>query len=116
MITALTLTTRETPAGPVIRVRGDLDNESAAQFHTAVDAAPVRPGHVLTIDLADLTFCDSSGITALIAARNRAHALGADITLTAVPAPTARTMRVLGLDQIFPLHPAPDPADPRPPA
>ncbi|MFE7775170.1 hypothetical protein ACFU5O_14950 [Streptomyces sp. NPDC057445] len=35
----------------------------------------LRPGRQLVIDLARLTFCDTSGITVPIAARN--HALGA---------------------------------------
>ncbi len=52
-----------------------------------------------------MEFCDSSGLTALIAARNHAHAAQADIALAAVPPRTLRVLRVVGLDQIFPLHP-----------
>ncbi|WSS24162.1 STAS domain-containing protein [Streptomyces sp. NBC_01190] len=113
-MTALTLTTYDTPTGPVLVVGGDLDHESTDQFRAAVDAAALRPSHTLTVDLAALTFCDSSGITALIAARNHTRGLGADITLTAVPAATARIIRVLGLDQIFVLPPAPDEDKDRP--
>ncbi|WP_159041658.1 STAS domain-containing protein, partial [Streptomyces aureus] len=50
-------------------------------------------------------FCDSSGINALIAARNHAHSVGAEIALAAVPANALRVLRLVGLDQVFPLHP-----------
>ncbi|GGS29736.1 hypothetical protein GCM10010269_80450 [Streptomyces humidus] len=48
---------------------------------------------------------DSSGITALIAARNHAAAAQADAALAGVPGNTLRILRVVGLDQIFALHP-----------
>jgi anti-anti-sigma regulatory factor len=50
-------------------------------------------------------FCDSSGLAALIAARSHAHGAQADIALAAVPPHTLRVLRIVGLDQIFPLHP-----------
>lgn len=49
-------------------------------------------------------FCDSSGITALIAARNRAQDAHAAVALAAVPASTLRILRVAGLDLVFPLY------------
>jgi anti-sigma B factor antagonist len=113
-MTTLTLTTVHTPAGPVLAPAGELDHESSDGFRTAVAAITLRPGQVLTLDLGGLTFCDSSGITALIVARNHAHSQGAGIALTATPAKIVRVLRVLGLDQILPL-----PADrqaPNPPA
>ncbi|MER6152527.1 STAS domain-containing protein [Streptomyces hirsutus] len=65
----------------------------------------LQPGQRLVLDLATMEFCDSSGLTALIAARNHAHAAQADIALAVVPLRTLRVLRVVGLDQIFPLHP-----------
>lgn len=54
-----------------------------------------------------MRFCDSSGITALIAARSHADAARAGIAPAAVP---ANTLRIVGLDQIFPVHPDSDSA------
>ncbi|MGJ5830031.1 STAS domain-containing protein [Streptomyces ossamyceticus] len=68
-------------------------------------ARRLRPGQRLVLDLAGLTFCDSSGITALIAARSHAHAAEVDIALAAVPAHTLRILRLVDLDQIFVLDP-----------
>ncbi len=58
-----------------------------------------------------MEFCDSSGLGALIAAHNHAQAAGADIALAAVPATTLRILRIVGLDQVFPVHSDSDSAD-----
>ncbi|MYS20266.1 anti-sigma factor antagonist [Streptomyces sp. SID4948] len=108
-MTALILTTRATAEGAVLAVAGDLDHESADRFRAAADTVTLEPGQLLTVDLAALTFCDSTGITALIAARNHTQAQDAGIVLTGVPAATLRILRMLGLDQIFSIHPAPEP-------
>ncbi|WP_434976323.1 STAS domain-containing protein [Streptomyces mirabilis] len=63
------------------------------------------PGQDLVIDLSGLEYCDSTGITALLAARQRAQAADADMTLAAVPANTLRILTVVGLDQVFTIQP-----------
>lgn len=57
------------------------------------------------MDLGGLTFCDSTGITILIAARNVALAAHSTIALAAVPNMISRTFSTVGLDQVFPIHP-----------
>ncbi|MFE0893457.1 STAS domain-containing protein [Streptomyces rochei] len=52
-----------------------------------------------------LEFCDSSGITAMIAAHNHALPAQADVALAAVPGHILRVLRLVGLDQILALHP-----------
>jgi anti-sigma B factor antagonist len=106
MTIPLAVSTRPTAAGAVLAVSGDLDHDSADRFRTAVDTVALRPGQLLTVDLSGMAFCDSSGITALIAARHRILGQGADIALSAVPAATARVMRMLGLDRVFALRQA----------
>jgi anti-anti-sigma factor len=101
----LKITVRDTPNGPLLEIAGDLDYTTAADLRELIAALPLGPGQRLVLDLAGMMFCDSSGITALIHARNRAQAARADVALAAVPAHTLRTLRIAGLDQIFPLHP-----------
>ncbi|WUH92855.1 STAS domain-containing protein [Streptomyces sp. NBC_00433] len=113
MTAAMILTSEQIPTGPLLTVAGDLDYDSAARFRAAVDALALQAGQLLTVDLSGLGFCDSSGITALISARNRARAHSADVALAGVPPATARVLRVLGLDQVFRVVPAPA-ADPVP--
>ena len=60
--------------------------------------------HCQRVDLTGVTFCDSSGITALLAARNHALAARATIALAAVPAHISRIFQMVGLDRVFPAH------------
>ncbi|MFD5630925.1 MULTISPECIES: STAS domain-containing protein [unclassified Streptomyces] len=101
----LTLHTRTTPAGAVIELAGELDHHTADQIRAALPGLALRRGQQLVLDLDGLTFCDSSGITVLIAARNHALAADASIALAAVPERVSRIFRVVGLDQVFPTHP-----------
>ncbi|GHD82809.1 STAS domain-containing protein [Streptomyces goshikiensis] len=101
----LNLAVRDAPTGPVVEVKGELDYDTSADLRDLLAALPLKPGQRLVLDLARMEFCDSSGISTLIVARNHAQSAGADVALAAVPASTLRVLRVVGLDQIFPLHP-----------
>ncbi|MFF9765233.1 STAS domain-containing protein [Streptomyces sp. NPDC053086] len=100
----LKITARDALTGPVLEIIGELDYSNATELREQLATLTLRPGQRLVLDLAGMEFCDSSGISALIAARNHAHAAEADIALAAVPAHTLRVLRIVGLDQIFPLH------------
>jgi anti-anti-sigma factor len=106
----LQITTREAVTGPVLGIVGQLDYTTATELRDRLTTLTLRPGQRLVLDLEGMDFCDSSGLTALIAARNLAHAARADVALVAVPANTLRVLRIVGLDQIFPLHPDSDAA------
>ncbi|MEU9307625.1 STAS domain-containing protein [Streptomyces sp. NPDC048256] len=109
-MTPLKITNRDAPTGPVLEIIGELDHTNATELPDLLTTIPLQPGQRLVLDLAGLEFCDSSGISALIAAHNLAHASRADIALAAVPAHTLRVLRIVGLDQIFPLLPDSDAA------
>ncbi|MEU9578365.1 STAS domain-containing protein [Streptomyces chilikensis] len=106
----LKITTRSATTGPVLEIFGDLDYAGAPELRELVAGLTLRPGQLLILDLGGMEFCDSSGITALIAARSHAHAARADIALAAVPANTLRILGIIGLDQIFTLLPGSGPA------
>ncbi|MFJ1610924.1 STAS domain-containing protein [Streptomyces sp. NPDC088253] len=106
----LKITTRDAMTGPVLEIIGDLDYATATDVRDLLTTLTLQPGQRLVLDLGGMEFCDSSGLTALIAARNHAQAAQADIALAAVPAQTLRVLRIVGLDQIFPLHPDRDAA------
>ncbi|WP_329033865.1 STAS domain-containing protein [Streptomyces sp. NBC_00178] len=100
----LTITVRDAVTGPVLEITGDLDYETAPELRRTVDSLTLTAGQLLVLDLADLAFCDSSGISALISARSQAVEHGARIALATVPAHTARILRIVGLDQVFAIH------------
>ncbi|MET7455722.1 STAS domain-containing protein [Streptomyces sp. NPDC005574] len=102
----LKIASRDAASGPVLEIAGPLDYTHATALRDHVSRCVLGPGQCLTLDLADMEFCDSTGMSILIAARNHALAAGADIALTAVPPDTLRVMRIVGLDQIFTIRPA----------
>ncbi len=104
-MTDLSATARSTPAGPVLEIAGDLDFHSAPRAREALLGLTLDPGQLLIVDLTALTFCDSTGITLLLAARN--HALGhrAHIALAGAPAFVTRVFDITGLTQVFTTYP-----------
>lgn len=103
-MTQFDVRTRNTPSGPAVQLVGELDHHSAPQVRDLLPGLVVQEGQQLVVDLAGLTFCDSSGITVLIAARNHALASRATVALAAVPDHVSRIFRIVGLDQVFPVH------------
>ncbi|MEV8320395.1 STAS domain-containing protein [Streptomyces sp. NPDC059900] len=101
-MTQLTIRTRTTAAGPVVELTGELDYDSVSRLRDLLPGLPLSAGQQLVIDLTGLTCCDSSGISALLAARNHALAAGADIALAAVPNCINRIFGVVGLAEVFP--------------
>ncbi|MFD5271570.1 STAS domain-containing protein [Streptomyces sp. NPDC058335] len=106
----LKIITRDAQTGPVLEIDGVLDYGNATELRELLTTLTLQPGQRLVLDLAGREFCDSSGITALIAARNHTRAVQADIAPAAVPASTLRILRIVGLDQIFSFHPDSDAA------
>lgn len=102
---ALTVTARTDGTWVVLEVAGELDFQTAPQVRTAVQALSLSPDRGLVLDLGGLTFCDSSGITAMVVARAFAREAGAAIALAALPDRVARTFAIVGLAQVFTVHP-----------
>ncbi|MER8199278.1 STAS domain-containing protein [Streptomyces microflavus] len=104
-MSALTIITRTTARGPVLEIIGDLDYATAPKLRKAVEGLTLAAGQLLLLDLAELGYCDSSGISALLSARSLANERSGDIALAAVPANTLRILGIVGLDQVFTIQP-----------
>ncbi|MGW6202942.1 STAS domain-containing protein [Streptomyces sp. NPDC055089] len=101
----LTITSRDAATGPVLEIAGDLDHATAPELRNAVEQLTLAAGQRLVLDLAGMDFCDSSGINALLAARNLAIEQGGDLALAAVPPNTIRILGIVGLNRFFAIHP-----------
>jgi anti-anti-sigma factor len=93
------------PEHTVLRVLGDLDLETAPRL--AAGAQPLLVGGSLVIDLSQLTFIDSSGLSALIRINQRVRAAGHELTIISPVPRVAKAFEVTGLDQVLPLRPGP---------
>lgn len=101
------LTVRPGPPGPwqTVQVRGELDLTNSEELRDQVSRlinrqAPPR----LALDLSQLTFCDSSGLNALIQLWKQARATDTQLVLLR---PTPRMTDLLnrtGLDRFLPSH------------
>ncbi|MGW6486195.1 STAS domain-containing protein [Streptomyces sp. NPDC055056] len=100
----LRITPRNAPAGPVVEVTGDLDYAAVPGFRETVIGLPLAPGQLLTLDLAGLAYCDSTGLTALVAAHDLAIERGAHMVLVGVPDDLLRILSITCLDQVFSVH------------
>ncbi len=90
-----TITTRNLPGIHVVALHGELDIASADGLAEAlVEVA----GSTLVVDLSDLTFIDSTGIGALVLARNRilAHGQG-ELVLSRPGGIVRRVLEIVGL-------------------
>ncbi|MFB6999278.1 STAS domain-containing protein [Streptomyces virginiae] len=89
----------------VVRVGGEMDIDRAPMLRDALHAAITRPGgsDEIVVDLSDLSFCDSSGLTALIHAQRTAAEHGRRIILRTPPPQVRRLLEMTGADALFPI-------------
>ncbi|MFF3772090.1 STAS domain-containing protein [Streptomyces sp. NPDC004288] len=104
---ALTVRPQHDASGArVLVVRGDLDYHSAPVLSGALEEQGFAPGARYVIDLSGLKYCDSTGITVMVTAYQRASAAGSRLELAGVGDDLARVFRIMGLDQVFTFAPA----------
>ena len=102
----LTATRRSHPAGAtVVAVTGELDHHTARELTQAIDETPFHPDAPVVIDLTGLTYCDSTGITVLVTAYNRAQQADAQLFFVGLSADLMRVFHIVGLDQLFNFQP-----------
>lgn len=84
----------------VARVSGDLDLTARTSLVDAVTAPLGHGGAVrrLAVDLERVTFCDSSGLGALLDIRRASSDAGIDMVLRNVPLPVARLLDMTDVD------------------
>jgi anti-sigma B factor antagonist len=86
----------------VVRVHGDVDLLTAPRLQRELADLIDGQGNLsVIVDLSGVTFLDSTGIHALIDARERMLRHGGDLILSSPTPSTLRTLEVCGLDKVF---------------
>ena len=93
----------------VIRVGGEIDTRTAHRFNEAVTEASKLASHVV-IDLDQVTFVDSSGLGALIVARNTAREGRRTVSLVSPPPVVRRLLGSTRLHDVFAIYDSQDEA------
>ncbi|MEU4694640.1 STAS domain-containing protein [Actinoplanes sp. NPDC023714] len=101
-------TRRQADGALVVEIRGTLDaaTVSAVRAELLTALARDRP-RALLVDLTFVTFMDSMGIGALVAAHEAAREFGARVQLRNPSEFVHRQLRVTGLCDLFGLRPGP---------
>jgi len=95
------------PFGLIMSVSGDLDAGTVRSFLQQTADFLVRRGPVcVLVDLTDVSFCDSSGLSVLI--RLWRHVIGDSgiFALTGAHGTTARILQTTAMHRVFPHYPS----------
>ncbi|GAA1085669.1 MULTISPECIES: STAS domain-containing protein [Kitasatospora] len=82
----------------VVALRGELDLHSAGRLEPRLLPLLERGGGELVLDLAAVTFCDSSGVDLFLRLNGRCAA-DASVVLQGIPRQPSRVIRLLGADR-----------------
>jgi anti-anti-sigma factor len=98
------LTVRSLRDGSIqtIRLAGELDLASADALEEELVRVEATDAATIVLDLADLSFLDSSGIRLLIAASGRSRADSGRLVIRRPPESVRRVLRVAGVDDRLP--------------
>jgi anti-sigma B factor antagonist len=94
----------------IIRLPGEIDLTRSDAVRETLLAALNQAALALIVDMTGTTFCDSSGITALVRAARRAAATGATIRLAVTAPPVLRVLNLVGIDRLLEIYPSVDAA------
>ncbi|GAB3207178.1 STAS domain-containing protein [Marinactinospora thermotolerans DSM 45154] len=83
-----------------VEIDMDVADEFGRHLTEAIAAGPRR----VIVDMTRTVFCDSSGISAIMAAFNRIHAGGPLLCLAAPHPRVRRVLTIVGLDLLMPVH------------
>jgi anti-sigma B factor antagonist len=89
----------------IVTVEGELDLTSADNLYRRGRTAIGRHARLLLLDLAKVSFCDSSGLCAFVRIANEADAAGCSYGLVAPQPMVRKVLRITGLDQRLPVFP-----------
>jgi anti-anti-sigma factor len=89
----------------VIGLPAEVDLTVADAAREAMLAALNQGAALLVVDMTATTFCDSSGIAAIVRAARRASAGGALVRVAAAEPAVLRVFSLVGIDRLIEIHP-----------
>jgi anti-anti-sigma factor len=85
----------------IVVVAGEIDLATSPALRDVLLDVEQCPGPVVVVDLRGVTFLDSSGLNALVSARNALVARHGRMRLECGPGPVPLVLHASGLDQVF---------------
>ena len=87
----------------VVSLRGELDFEEAPSVSRVLDELRIDGARGVVVDLSDLTFIDSSGISVLVAAGRAAASSGGMLVVAAPGSHVRRVFEIVNLSELVPV-------------
>jgi anti-sigma B factor antagonist len=87
-------------AKTIVSVVGEVDLLSSPALRHCL-LMSCSPGTTVVVDMAGVTFMDSTGLGVLVGARSRAQAVGGELWLRQPTPQIARVLEITGLRRIF---------------
>jgi anti-sigma B factor antagonist len=85
----------------IVEVEGELDLASAPRLrHTCAEVLRERPEQIV-LDLGGTTFCDSTGVNAIMFVRVEGEAVGVPVVLGTLSRAASRVLEIAGLLEYF---------------
>jgi anti-sigma B factor antagonist len=85
----------------VIAAEGEADMYTAPRLEQALEGVVGLGGTSVVLDLAQVTFIDSTVLSTLLRFRERFKALGGDLVIVSEDRRVIRTFEITGLDRLF---------------
>jgi anti-sigma B factor antagonist len=94
---------REDLAGGVasLRLAGELDLAAAPTLGVAIDEVLAGGGTRILVNLRDVTFCDSTGLSAFVRGHHLTTAAGGWLRVTGAQGTVSRVLHISGLDELL---------------
>jgi anti-sigma B factor antagonist len=84
-----------------VAVRGELDVYTAPRLREALDGVIDDGALHIVIDVRDMTFVDSTGLSVIVGALKRVRDRGGELSLNSPTSATEKVLEVTGLDQVM---------------
>jgi len=91
--------------GVVLKLTGELDLDTAPILYSRLEDIVGRGRWRIVVDASDLSFCDSTGLSALLAAHQACTSAGGFLRLAAPDDLLVRLLAVVGLQATIPIYP-----------
>ena len=90
----------------VVFVRGEVTFSNVVEFERRIERAFGDGARNLVVDLSEVTFIDSSGLSALLTASARARERGGAVALVLAQGEPPSIFRFRGVDRLLSLYPS----------
>ncbi|MEH1123909.1 STAS domain-containing protein [Micromonospora sp. CPCC 206061] len=113
---SLTVSTEQRGDVVVVAVGGELDMATAPQLQNQISDLLDKGRSRLVFDLSELSFCDSTGLSVFVRAKNSCDEAGGQVRIAAPQRGVLRILEVSGLVEVLQTYPtvaeaiAPEPA------